>query len=91
MGMLFTIWVCIMLLTGYRYSKYELRIESLGFDYITEVALWRGIAAIAVLQSEADDLTIWFAEGSESTSGSPSESFTTRNVHSYQGSFYIHI
>ncbi|WJG35273.1 uncharacterized protein FOBCDRAFT_239639 [Fusarium oxysporum Fo47] len=41
-------------------------LESLGFDYITEVALWRGIAAIAVLQSEADDLTIWFAEGSHS-------------------------
>lgn len=80
-----------MLLTGYRYSKYELRIESLGFEYVTEVALWREIAAIAILQDEPDDLTIWFAEGSESTSGSTSESLTTRNVHFYQGSFYIHV
>ncbi|KAH7204647.1 heterokaryon incompatibility protein-domain-containing protein [Fusarium oxysporum] len=38
-------------------------LESLGFEYVTEVTLWREIAAIATLQDEPDDLTIWFAEG----------------------------
>lgn len=39
MGTLFIIWVCIMSLTECRYSKYELRTGSLGFEKLGNLVL----------------------------------------------------